>query len=128
MLTNSDFLLLLANRIDGVGLLAAGCVSKQWRAEMPSPTAQEPFLARASLVTAWVLEKDAELIELEQAERAMRMYRLALQLRRGQVSEPRARELRTHLLGAGGTEPLAKLVAAGSGTVVYSDFFEQSQR
>ena len=106
-----------------MSLLRVGHVNRLWREQVPSPPSWS-----ADAVVVWLLETDAELIELEQAERAMRMYRLALQLRRGQVSEPRARELRTHLLGAGGTEPLAKLVAAGSGTVVYSDFFEQSQR
>ena len=86
---------MLTCSLDGRSLLAAGHVCAQWRAEVARPASWD---GRA--VGAWLLERDAELIELSEPTRAMQMYRLANQLTRGQLSVAVARERAWTLFGA----------------------------
>ena len=96
VLSNSELIHMLTLRsLDGRSLLAAGHVCSQWRAEVARPASWD-----GRTVCAWLLEHDAELIELSEPTRAMQMYRLANQLTRGQLSVAVARERAWTLFGA----------------------------
>ena len=84
----SELLHIICERhLDALSLLSAGHVNQWWRGEVPKP----PDWSAASVVQ-WVLERDAEMIELEEPTRAVQMYQLANKLRRGQISVDFARE------------------------------------